>query len=129
MRGGDHRSQQPGGSMAGVDRAGAGMADVGDQPRFRYTARLANEIELHWQDHWEAAGTFAAPNPAGPLVAGFDQVAGRPKFMIMGMFPYPSGSGPHVGHPLGYIATDVYARYLRMTGLNVLHPFGFDAFG
>ena len=105
------------------------MADVGDQPRFRYDARLANEIELRWQDHWEAAGTFAAPNPAGPLAAGFDQVAGRPKFMIMDMFPYPSGSGLHVGHPLGYIATDVYARYLRMTGHNVLHPFGYDAFG
>jgi leucyl-tRNA synthetase len=115
--------------MAGVDKAGAGMADVGDQPRFRYNARLANEIELRWQDHWEAAGTFGTPNPAGPLAAGFGQVAGRPKFMIMDMFPYPSGSGLHVGHPLGYIATDVYARYLRMTGLNVLHPFGFDAFG
>ena len=112
-----------------MDGAGAGMADVGDQPRFRYNARLANEIELHWQDHWEAAGTFAAPNPGGPLAAGFGRVAGRPKFMIMDMFPYPSGSGLHVGHPLGYIATDVYARYLRMTGHNVLHPFGFDAFG
>ena len=56
-------------------------------------------------------------------------MAGRPKFMIMDMFPYPSGAGLHVGHPLGYIATDVYARYLRMTGHNVLHPFGYDAFG
>ena len=115
--------------MAGVDRAGAGMADVGDQPRFRYNGRLANEIELRWQDYWEAAGTFGTPNPAGPLAAGFDQVAGHPKFMIMDMFPYPSGSGLHVGHPLGYIATDAYARYLRMTGHNVLHPFGYDAFG
>ena len=105
------------------------MADVGDRPRFRYGAQLANEIELRWQDHWEAAGTFGTPNPAGPLASGFGQVAGRPKFMIMDMFPYPSGTGLHVGHPLGYIATDVYARYLRMTGHNVLHPFGFDAFG
>ena len=105
------------------------MADVGDRPRFRYDAQLANEIELRWQDHWEAAGTFGTPNPAGPLASGFGQVAGRPKFMIMDMFPYPSGTGLHVGHPLGYIATDVYARYLRMTGHNVLHPFGFDAFG
>ena len=56
-------------------------------------------------------------------------MAGRPKFMIMDMFPYPSGVGLHVGHPLGYIATDVYARYMRMTGHNVLHPFGYDAFG
>ena len=115
--------------MAGVDMASAGAAGAGGQPRFRYNARLANEIELRWQDHWEAAGTFGTPNPAGPLAAGFGQVAGRPKFMIMDMFPYPSGSGLHVGHPLGYIATDVYARYLRMTGHNVLHPFGFDAFG
>jgi leucyl-tRNA synthetase len=113
----------------GAHVASAGAAGMGDQPRFRYNARLANEIELRWQDQWEAAGTFCTPNPAGPLVAGFDQVAGHPKFMIMDMFPYPSGSGLHVGHPLGYIATDVYARYLRMTGHNVLHPFGYDAFG
>ena len=90
---------------------------------------MANEIELRWQDYWEAAGTFCTPNPGGPMAGGFDQVAGHPKFMIMDMFPYPSGSGLHVGHPLGYIATDVYARYLRMTGHNVLHPFGYDAFG
>jgi leucyl-tRNA synthetase len=115
--------------MAGVNMASAGSAGAGDQPRFRYHAQLANEIELRWQDHWEAAGTFRTPNPAGPLAAGFDQVADRRKFMIMDMFPYPSGSGLHVGHPLGYIGTDVYARDLRMTGHNVLHPFGYDAFG
>ena len=56
-------------------------------------------------------------------------VAGREKLFIMDMFPYPSGSGLHVGHPLGYIATDVYARFKRMTGFNVLHTMGFDAFG
>jgi leucyl-tRNA synthetase len=90
---------------------------------------MAGEIEARWQDRWETDGTFNAPNPAGPLAGGFDRMAGRPKFMIMDMFPYPSGAGLHVGHPLGYIATDVYARYLRMTGHNVLHPFGYDAFG
>src|SRR5258708_5231089 len=129
MRRSINRSGQPGEGMAGVDMAGAGVAGAGGQPRFRYNARLANEIELRWEDHWEAAGTFRTPNPVGLLAAGFDQVTNRPKFMIMDMFPYPSGSGLHVGHPLGYIATDVYARYLRMTWHNVLHPFGYDAFG
>ena len=96
---------------------------------FRYDARLANEIELAWQDRWEAAGTFHAPNPAGPLSDGFGQVAGRPKFYMLDMFAYPSGAGLHVGHAVGYIGTDVYARYLRMTGHAVLHPYGYDAFG
>jgi tRNA synthetases class I (M) len=56
-------------------------------------------------------------------------VAGRPKFYLLDFFPYPSGIGLHVGHPLGYIGTDVFGRYLRMTGHHVLHPFGFDTFG
>ena len=117
-------------SRAGPDQsAAAASAPAGDHPPFRYDARLANEIEQHWQDHWEAEGTFNTPNPSGPLAAGFDRVADRPKFFVMDMFPYPSGAGLHVGHPLGYIGTDVYARYLRMTGHNVLHPFGYDAFG
>ena len=98
-------------------------------PRFRYDARLANEIELRWQDRWEREGTFQSPNPAGPLSDGFAQVAGRPKFYLLDFFPYPSGIGLHVGHPLGYIGTDVFGRYQRMTGHNVLHPFGFDTFG
>jgi len=115
--------------MAGADTGGAARGSEGDSPRFRYDAQMANEIELRWQDYWETAGTFCTPNPAGPMAEGFHQAAGHPKFMIMDMFPYPSGSGLHVGHPLGYIATDVYARFLRMTGHNVLHPFGYDAFG
>jgi leucyl-tRNA synthetase len=94
----------------------------------RYTAELAEKIELAWQDRWEEEGTFHAPNPAGPW-AEPDKVAGRDKFLVLDMFPYPSGAGLHVGHPLGYIATDVFARYHRMTGKNVLHCLGYDAFG
>ncbi|HUR75996.1 MAG TPA: class I tRNA ligase family protein, partial [Sporichthya sp.] len=97
-------------------------------PKFRYTAALANELERRWQDRWEAERTFEAPNPAGPLGEA-DKVAGREKLFVLDMFPYPSGSGLHVGHPLGYIATDVFGRYKRMTGYNVLHALGYDAFG
>jgi leucyl-tRNA synthetase len=100
-----------------------------DAPAFRYDAALANQIEAKWQDRWDAAHTFWAPNPSGPLADGFDAVAGRPKLYVLDMFPYPSGSGLHVGHPLGYIGTDVYARFMRMTGHNVLHAMGYDAFG
>src|SRR5215469_4197013 len=107
----------------------APAAALAEQPPFRYDARLANEIEARWQRRWAEQGTFDSPNPAGPLAAGFPAMAGRPKFYVLDMFPYPSGAGLHVGHPLGYIGTDVYARYLRMTGHNVLHPFGYDAFG
>ncbi|MEV6019848.1 MULTISPECIES: leucine--tRNA ligase [unclassified Streptomyces] len=94
----------------------------------RYTAALAADIEARWQDFWDAEGTYEAPNPTGDL-AGDPELAARPKKFIMDMFPYPSGAGLHVGHPLGYIATDVYARFQRMTGHNVLHTLGFDAFG
>ncbi|EFL26163.1 leucine-tRNA ligase [Streptomyces himastatinicus ATCC 53653] len=94
----------------------------------RYTAALAADIEARWQDFWDANGTYDAPNPGGDLTGDADVVA-RPKKFVMDMFPYPSGAGLHVGHPLGYIATDVYARYHRMTGHNVLHTLGFDAFG
>ncbi len=96
-------------------------------PEHRYTARLAEQIETRWQDRWEAEGTFEAPNPSGPL-AGPD-AADRPKLYVLDMFPYPSGSGLHVGHPLGYIGTDVYTRYKRMSGFNVLYTMGFDSFG
>ncbi|MFF0381608.1 leucine--tRNA ligase [Streptomyces sp. NPDC004286] len=94
----------------------------------RYTAALAAEIEARWQDFWDVDGTYDAPNPAGDL-ADDATLAAKPKKFIMDMFPYPSGAGLHVGHPLGYIATDVYARFQRMTGHNVLHTLGFDAFG
>ena len=92
-------------------------------PPFRYTAAVATEVEARWQDAWEAAGTFRTPNP----VPG-EPAAGE-KFYLLDMFPYPSGSGLHVGHPLGFIGTDVLGRYLRMTGRTVLHAMGFDAFG
>src|SRR5215203_6124562 len=99
-----------------------------DTPKHRYSATLAGEIEARWQDRWDEEGTFEAPNPAGPL-AQPDKVAGRPKLFILDMFPYPSGAGLHVGHPLGYIGTDVFGRFKRMTGHNVLHALGYDAFG
>lgn len=99
-----------------------------DVPAHRYTAGLAGQIEQRWQDHWADQGTFHAPNPVGPLA-----VEGQPvpsdKLFVQDMFPYPSGSGLHVGHPLGFISTDVFARYHRMIGRNVLHTMGFDAFG
>jgi leucyl-tRNA synthetase len=100
-----------------------------DVPPFRYNAKLAAQIELRWQDEWERRGTFNAANPSGGLSDGFSAVAGKPHTYVLDMFPYPSGAGLHVGHPLGYIGTDVYARYLRMCGENVLHTMGFDAFG
>jgi leucyl-tRNA synthetase len=100
-----------------------------DKPPFRYDATLANEIEVAWQRKWAADGTFQAPNPVGSLSGGFEQAKGKPKAYVLDFFPYPSGAGLHVGHPLGYIATDVLCRFQRMTGHNVLHAFGYDAFG
>jgi leucyl-tRNA synthetase len=103
--------------------------DAPDRPRFRYDATVANAIEAKWHDRWDADHTFCAPNPTGPLSEGFERVAGRSKLYVLDMFPYPSGAGLHVGHPLGYIATDVFARFQRMAGHNVLHTMGYDAFG
>jgi leucyl-tRNA synthetase len=97
------------------------------QPAFRYNAALADEIEVEWQRRWMEEGTYQAPNPSGPLSG--QEVDTRPKLFVMDMFPYPSGTGLHVGHPLGYIGTDVFARYKRMVGHNVLHTMGYDAFG
>ena len=95
----------------------------------RYTAELANTIEQKWQAHWREHGTFNAPNPVGPLAPEGQAELPEDKLNVQDMFPYPSGAGLHVGHPLGYIATDVYARYNRMLGKNVLHTLGYDAFG
>jgi len=81
-------------------------------------------IEAKWQQYWIEHKSFRTPQPGD---TDFDP--GRPKFYVLDMFPYPSGVGLHVGHPLGYIATDIHARYLRMRGYNVLHPMGYDAFG
>jgi leucyl-tRNA synthetase len=100
-----------------------------DVPAHRYTSGLAADIEQRWQDRWESEGTFETPNPVGDLAAPAGTELPDDKYFIMDMFPYPSGAGLHVGHPLGYIATDVVGRYKRMTGVNVLHALGYDAFG
>ena len=99
------------------------------EPSYRYTAKLAGEIEAHWQDRWETEGTFHAPNPVGPWAEPEKVDSRGEKLFVLDMFPYPSGAGLHVGHPLGYIATDTFARFNRMKGRNVLHALGYDAFG
>ena len=75
-------------------------------------------IEKRWQDHWKNTNAYKVSNQSS-----------KPSFYVLDMFPYPSGSGLHVGHPLGYIASDIYSRFKRSKGFNVLHPMGYDAFG
>jgi leucyl-tRNA synthetase len=113
-------------TAAAAERAGSEGAD--GAPPFRYGAALASRIERRWQDRWESEGTFHVPNPSGAW-ADPEAAAGGDKVYLLDMFPYPSGAGLHVGHPLGFIGTDVLGRYLRMTGRTVLHAMGFDAFG
>lgn len=108
--------------------SGAAQPDP-DAPPYRYTAALAGRVESAWQNNWAKLGTFNVPNPVGSLAPQDGTPVPDDKLFVQDMFPYPSGEGLHVGHPLGYIATDVYARYFRMTGRNVLHALGFDAFG
>jgi leucyl-tRNA synthetase len=117
-------------SRTAQGRDGPAVADAdADAPPYRYTAQLAGRIERSWQDRWARLGTFNVANPVGSLAPPDGSAVPDDKMFVLDMFPYPSGDGLHVGHPLGYIATDVYARYCRMTGRNVLHALGFDAFG
>ena len=76
------------------------------------------EIEKKWQQYWKENATYKV-----------EINSKKPKYYVLDMFPYPSGAGLHVGHPLGYIASDIYSRYKRLQGFNVLHPMGYDAYG
>ena len=104
------------------------MTNPSDNTTHRYTPELAAQIESAWQQYWKDNGTFNAPNPVGSLAEDGKELPAE-KLNVQDMFPYPSGAGLHVGHPLGYIATDTFARYNRMLGKNVLHTLGYDAFG